>query len=103
MAGHTPGPWYCSPEADLHRIGVYTGKNEETIICDVSDEDLTRDEECEANAYLIAAAPEMLAALRQFEAWDQDPHASETAAALMRREVHAAIAKATDPGAEAPR
>jgi hypothetical protein len=59
---HTPGPWHCSPEADLHRIGVYAGNGDEIIICDVSDEDVVIDGQCEANARLIAAAPKLLAA-----------------------------------------
>jgi hypothetical protein len=70
-AKHTSGPWHCTPEADLPRVGVYAGPGDDVIICDVTDEDLERDGELEANAYLIAAAPALLAYAECQEAWER--------------------------------
>lgn len=61
MSGHTPGPWrfdaeYGRVEADGRRV------------CDMPSAGLSLyPEEYEANARLIAAAPEMLEALREAE------------------------------------
>lgn len=70
MSDHTPGPWHCTPEEELHKIGVYVGQFDDVVICDVTDEDLEGDKEtvaktCEANARLIAAAPELLSIVEQ--------------------------------------
>ena len=65
-AKHTPGPWYCLPEysngGEVHSAAG--------IICDASIGRNEREEyqkahraESEANARLIAAAPELLEAL----------------------------------------
>jgi hypothetical protein len=67
-AKHTPGPWYCLPEysngGEVHSAAG--------IICDASIGRNEREEyqkahraESEANARLIAAAPELLAALKE--------------------------------------
>lgn len=49
---HTPGPWYClvRPQPDLYEVFA-------------DGRDIPMDERC-ANARLIEAAPDMLAALR---------------------------------------
>lgn len=57
-AQHTPGPWMYKATAGHHDFAVYpeaTGR----------DVALVRDAD-EANARLIAAAPELLAAVRRF-------------------------------------
>ena len=58
MTAHTPGPWrsespYVSAAAGEHR----------KIVADCDQH--FPDDECEANTRLIAAAPELLAALEQ--------------------------------------
>ena len=55
-AKHTPGPWCLSP-AGTHVRRTRHGFN----ICTVND---LLDEEAEGNARIIAAAPELLEALR---------------------------------------
>ncbi len=55
MAEHTPGPWHMTPDETLSRIGVYAGEEDETIICDVTDEDCGVTER-NANARLIVLA-----------------------------------------------
>lgn len=56
---HTSGPWLA--EADNHNPGrkIYSGTGYDTVICDVHDYDTA---EGRANAWLIAAAPELLSA-----------------------------------------
>lgn len=96
MSGtHTPGPWNYRPEKlhdDVHHVA---GRGPEVAVglrftIHVPANGPTRDEEAEATARLIAAAPEMLEALRAFadEAERESAFPSEVAAA------RAAIAKA---------
>lgn len=68
MSKHTPGPWYMSEEYGLH---VYSPAEKmqiaDILLCDASDPEpyATADEKtAKANARLIAAAPDLLAALR---------------------------------------
>jgi hypothetical protein len=60
---------------------------------------ITQGEHSKAHAQLFAAAPDLLAACRAFAAWDEDPHATEDEAAILRDLVAAAITKATAPPA----
>jgi hypothetical protein len=61
MAAHTPGPW----EASRWRVcyGVLPGQRI-GVICDVATNKESRTPESEANARLIAAAPDLLAACK---------------------------------------
>lgn len=63
-AKHTPGPWTIDPEGETAwTIESASG----TPLCDVyieRDSNNSPTPECEANARLIAAAPEMLVALQ---------------------------------------
>ena len=66
MAEHTPGPW----RSDLPYVSAPSGEHRKIVAdCDhyFSDDECEylSDDECEANARLIAAAPELLAALEQ--------------------------------------
>lgn len=84
LAKHTPGPWYYSP-ADGHA----------DLIVSASGTDIARVEWARDMA-VIAAAPEMLAALRELTiaaegaGWDVDP-----CNAAILGAARAAIAKAT--------
>ncbi len=93
MAKHTPGPWYYMHHKGLneHLVGV-TLRN--VAIVEHRHEDAG---ECppgttEANARLIAAAPELLTSLIEFVEW---PHGKVDPAAVMGR-AGAAIRKATE-------
>ncbi len=61
MAKHTPGPW-TAEEATSNSIDIVSEEVEIATI--ISDEDFPEDCEERANARLIAAAPELLDALR---------------------------------------
>ena len=73
MSGHTPGPWRLDGD-DVNRygpslVGVYVAQEEGGRICECFANCLVRhDETLRANARLIAAAPELLAALIEAEA-----------------------------------
>lgn len=95
MAQHTPGPWHAYPAdyqggpADLHPIFV-VGPSEFHTVAQVragnEDDDLPA--QTAANARLIAAAPDLLDALK-YARWFLNEKRSNTAL------VDAAIAKAT--------
>ena len=86
---HTPGPWIA--------VGRWVGHPRDDIpdICttapEAMDQDGRSDAECRANARLIAAAPDLLRALRKCVRLV--PPSDETAAHL--RAARIAIAKAT--------
>lgn len=99
MSTYTPGPWFV----DANYIVPANGG---VAVCDLMAVDLSKHqeffcgEETEANARLIAAAPDLLEAARQAEKvidilWVSH-HANRSDAAL--EQLRAAIAKATTPG-----
>jgi hypothetical protein len=71
MSKHTPGPWIASKYADSGRdILITGGPNSDAVATaryffSLSGPIVSRDPEREANAQLIAAAPELLEALEQ--------------------------------------
>jgi hypothetical protein len=67
MSEHTPGPWEWSHTNDRYRHTIHVGIVEiaKTPRCHIDDHD-----ENEANARLIAAAPELLEALEEAIYWD---------------------------------
>lgn len=64
QAQHTPGPWTVLP---LNWGAQVLARRKNTPVCAIGGdtEDPREDQEALANARLIAAAPEMLAALRK--------------------------------------
>ena len=87
---HTQGPW------EAEEYGVIRGRNGmiRPFICQVQDDH--NDEETQANAHLIAAAPELLDVVKRIYAiWDDpDRSPSELADSVDRDWIRAAIAKA---------
>jgi hypothetical protein len=69
---HTPGPWEIDATSNVGAFEIWGGPLDSNApqICS-DDGDLNRPEECKANASLIAAAPDMLAALQSLDefAW----------------------------------
>ena len=75
MTGHTPGPWRVDSTVSLGAYGVWTaysthpgydGAGYESPICSMNPaEQLIPREQRDANARLIAAAPELLEALKE--------------------------------------
>jgi hypothetical protein len=97
---HTPGPWRYLPNLTQTDTGesdgyaypylVYAGSE---FVAQVATDQLCEESRDEENARLIAAAPDMHAAIRNFlDTWygpDHDGPANEA------RELRAALAKAT--------
>jgi hypothetical protein len=59
---HTPGPWTLEFWGD-REIDVYSG--EDTLVCSLRGGSTHPDDDSDADANLIAAAPDLLAALRE--------------------------------------
>ena len=76
---HTPGPWAIETVLTscgiCHKVGPFPGKRLEDkpryacLYADYPSKENPADAELEANARLIAAAPELLEALRVMIAW----------------------------------
>lgn len=113
-AAHTSGPWFAGPPISGWRdVGVRTGNR---LLAIVTDQGCDDDDVVEANARLIAAAPDLLDAartgLRWIEGWmeaRQYPETAEEWCSLhdecepdsvyaQRDRVRAAIAKAEGGG-----
>jgi hypothetical protein len=91
---HTPGPWFAKRAGDGRYFEWYVGRDGGncSIAEDITDP-VTRDPS-EANAHLIAAAPDLLEALKMMmEGGLEGPTSQATETAL------AAIAKAEGRGA----
>ena len=87
---HTPGPWALNRGGDeTYRVIDATDMNELSVIATVHFHD-DGEGETKANAKLIAAAPNLLAALQAIVAgsWNDDYE-------LILKNARAAIAKAT--------
>lgn len=94
-AKHTPGPWTCSRDDQFGDTRFYVTQQEgapytpdysdvATLIAETCSGDRVAKQE--ANARLIAAAPELLEALKEAALWVDGE---------LKNKVHAAIAKAT--------
>lgn len=79
MAEHTPGHWRTEPGDSIVRVAQSGTPNR--IICAVSNKTYYQrfDEEDEANARLIAAAPELLEALKYLKPWLEEQVMDESA------------------------
>jgi hypothetical protein len=89
-AKHTPGPWFLFGNP-AHCVGGPHPQNDTAgvAMCGMR---LRTPEEGEANARLIAAAPDLLAACEEFEAYHQ--HGSLDQFPALCSQIRAAIAKA---------
>jgi hypothetical protein len=88
MSQHTPGPWVIDPNDNLIVMA-----EDVRVVADCAHALAMGAMEAESNARLIAAAPELLEALKAVEDWDDNEQDG-----LPRRltaSVKAAIAKAT--------
>jgi hypothetical protein len=72
LATHTPGPWYVRdehPEKSTFNVGTITGEAYVGEVAVVFRTKLLAEPEHLANARLIAAAPDLLAALKELGDW----------------------------------
>jgi hypothetical protein len=63
MSAHTPGPWRAQPESNNYQVRVYEGPCSRCV-ADVWGDCDELAYHVHANASLIAAAPDLLAALK---------------------------------------
>jgi hypothetical protein len=102
MSKHTPGPWWTDAKYDGRELGCsiiaartdsgpLPGNPTRGQIAFATAILNTQARECEANAKLIAAAPELLDALKLAEQWLEGWASAEPELAIVR----VAIAKAT--------
>jgi len=80
---HTPGPWEALTDSyGQHSIFAWSIKD---FVCGVT-------RQCEADARLISAAPDLLESLKEMlEVWEEDPaygamHAEKARAAIAKAE-----------------
>ena len=102
MGTHTPGPWTVEEYGDEDAPALVIHKNTETRVCFMATPGSHGDPaKIEADAHLIAAAPELLAALKQLVADYQDvPDPTDEDGQAVFDTARAAIAKAE--GSEKP-
>ena len=91
MSKHTPGPWVAVARTNAY-IDIEAPNQPGYSAKQVASTSLTNHE---ANARLIAAAPEMLDALRRADAWWGDGKWYGPVTPAWLDEARAAIAKAT--------
>lgn len=101
---HTPGPWnVCTPPSFSEAYRHITKEGDFSVICSIDGRDTGTNAEKNANAHLIAAAPELFEALRWAESClvpyvyaqsaDERAHAFKDAAHALDR-MREAITKA---------
>ena len=96
---HTPGPWISHPSPRGHAIDIYDGRDgtpfeplATVTLCEKRQHGIRFTEERQGNASLIAAAPELLAALQELLT---DKYLSDPINKDRMAKARAAIAKAT--------
>jgi hypothetical protein len=87
-AKHTAGPWFRNIPADGKYPVIFSGRNTHVAVA----QQMRSTQETEANIDLIAAAPELLAALRRLHEASEGESDEEIEA---RFDARKAIAKAT--------
>ena len=98
MSAHTPGPWRIESKTEIREVAIYAPyKGDRNCIEHVATvEDVGTIERIEANAHLIAAALEMLEALKDLSVeWlDMTPPLADSVIGRKLAVARAAIAKA---------
>lgn len=92
MPKHTPGPWKLEHGTYVHRgrwVVTAEGMPTSSPVVSISN----HDDAAEYDGYLIAAAPEMLVALKEAETWlsgwaSAEPQLSTIRAAISKAEGH---------------
>jgi len=90
---HTPGPWHVADsQTYAAEVRFTTVRRKEVTLARISTPQGRRDQAL-ANALLIAAAPDLLDALRDLWAWQGS--VQESTSDALSEKVQAAIAKST--------
>ena len=92
---HTPGPWFTHYEGAVLHVIPCTHPTAGTVqICTANGTAYRAKTETEANFRLIAAAPELLAALENIVGLWADSEQNNGLAQIMARDAQTAIARA---------
>ena len=91
---HTPGPWNVGDDSPNDYEGPIIDTRDRAVAVITIDHETESTPEDRANARLIAAAPELLAALIELEQFT-DHEARPLASVKLYAQARAAIAKAT--------
>jgi hypothetical protein len=94
MSKHTEGPWSITGVSENDYEYAEIGTENQTIAVTLSPNNDMKDPELAANALLIAAAPELLEALKDVELHWQEVQEACGEDCEVRQQVRAAIAKA---------
>ena len=95
-AKHTPGPWEAAIQPGCHAvIASLSGGPKAVAIIGNNTPDDGNEPMRFANARLIAGAPEMLEALKAYEAWADKTICKDVELSGIRKQIRAAIARAT--------
>lgn len=97
MNKHTPGPWTVTENPEAYKAPIIFGPEDDDLVCCMYGGQW---QVVEANAQLIAAAPELLEALELLSETDGSPEnvsSAEVLAARVRAIAIDAISKATQP------
>ena len=90
-AKHTPGPWMVEPLGSA----CFEVKCECGYFIATCHDGVRGDRNADVNARLIAGAPEMLEALKAYEAWADKTICKDVDLSGIRKQIRAAIARAT--------
>jgi hypothetical protein len=92
MSGHTPGPWRVLQPSVGVDANWHVTDELDTFVAHVYGFGHSVDDQSRINAHLIAAAPDLLAALKELAAWFDRSDTKSADSAL--RKAARAIAKA---------
>ena len=103
MSAHTPGPWLIVQDDDFAGLSIRSGNERDAshisylqICADINGlrkkSEKYADTEAQANARLIAAAPDMYEALKMWSRWD---YMTELELSMALEATAAALAKAS--------
>jgi hypothetical protein len=94
IGSHTPGPWTILYEGSIYAMAEQNGAQFDALVCHLpwsSFREFEVSPENKANARLIAAAPDLLDALKSAERWLSGMHSeTEEGVETELREVHSA-------------
>jgi hypothetical protein len=98
VSKHTPGPWHWEySDATFARPIALSAGDKGDVMVASEDADGPRAYVTPANEALIAASPDLLAACKEFVAWDVMEHPRQDDPALLEkisRKIRAAVEKA---------
>jgi hypothetical protein len=92
---HTPGPWRARKRVHSHKMRVWSSRDGHANYGVKPGDKIVADVDLASNAYLIAAAPDLLEALEDaMDAWETHCKSGDSMQGCWESDARAAIAKA---------